>query len=280
MSVPFLLQQFGPGMSVTAVVAFIAALATRWLSPAWTKQIAFAVAAGGAFAAGYRWSLGWPAFPPTDATQWLLFAGIAGIFLGAAYGFCESNRAGRLISFGLLLFGTLSLILAPKFRAGWTFGEGAPWVVALVLGGSLLGCSIDASLRRQSGRLPLLWLLVLAGGASAALALSGSVLLGQLAGLLAAVVFGLNAASLAGANTGRAIVPAVSVLLTGLIACGYFYADLPWSSVLLLALGSLAGLFGQGLSSIRRDLVRAAIAGLPVAAAVALAFKASPPLDY
>jgi hypothetical protein len=282
MSPTFLLQQFAPGMILAALVAFIAGISARWLRASWIKQVAFGLAVGAGYATGHWKSGGWPKFPPADATHWLIYSALGSVVLGVGYGVGRGRWGigGRVVSFGVLLIGTLALILMPKFKNEWTFGQGAAWVTALTLAAALMGWSLDTTIRVQRTRLALLWLLVAAAGASLALALSGSMLLGQLAAVLAAVVCGVIGASVAGACAERAIVPGVATLFVGLITCGYFYAELPWSSTLLLAISPGLAMIVRGVGTVRTDLLRAVIVAVTVGAAVMLALRASPPIDY
>lgn len=274
----FLLQQFAPGVLIGALVAFSLAIVTRWLPAHWLKQALFAAAVGAGYAAGHAKSAGWPSFPPGDATHWLLFSALAAIVLGFCYGI--GPCWGRSASFVALVAGTLALLFAPKFKHGWTAGEGALWMVALAIAAMGTRWPIDAASRDRTRGLSPLWLLVATGGTSIALAMSGSILLGQLAAVLAAVVFGLASAAVIGTPTEPAIVPGLATLYIGLVACGYFYAELPWSSAVLLAIAPSTSFLIRGRESTKHDLLRAAIAVVPVVAAVALAFKNSPPIDY
>jgi hypothetical protein len=263
-----LLQQFAPGAIVAAVVAFAASMIARWVPANWARQLAFSAAMGGGYVAGHAKSAGWPVFPPGDATHWLLFSALGSIAFGFGFGLLRDRWAiGWLASFGVLLVGTLSLLLAPKFKYGWTAGQGALWVVGLTLAAAVTGWALNVTLYRRVSRFPLLWMLMICGGTSAVLAMSGSMLLGQLAAVLAAVITGLTVASACGACAESAVIPGFSTLLIGLVACGYFYAP------------ALA-LFVRGKEPLRQDLLRAAVVAVPVAVAIMLAFRASPSFEY
>jgi hypothetical protein len=276
-----LLQQFAPGAIVAGMIALVAAMLARWLSVKWAKQLAFALAVGGGYAIGHAKSAGWPVFPPGDATHWLLFSALGSIAFGFVFGLLRDRwTIGWLASFAVLLLGSLSLLLAPKFKHGWTTGQGVLWIATLTLAAVVMAWPLDTILRPRVSRCPLLWLLVICGGTGAALAMSGSILLGQLAAVLAAVVVGLSVASAAEVPVECAVVPALSTLFIGLVACGYFYAELPWSSALFLVLAPALALLVLGKASLRLDLLRAGVVAAPVAAAIWLAFRASPSLEY
>jgi hypothetical protein len=126
---------------------------------------------------------------------------------------------------------------------------------------------------------------VLCGGTSVALILSGGLLLGQLAGILsatAATCFLLIIAVRAPFLPSGAAAP-LSLVCAGLLLSGFFYAELPTASALLLALAPTTALLrvGEKSHSQSRALAyRTALVAVPVAIAVVLALHASPPLDY
>ena len=115
--------------------------------------------------------------------------------------------------------------------------------------------------------------------------LSGSLLLGHLACVLiaiAATCFLLIIAVTAPFHPSGAAVP-LSLVCAGLWLSGFFYAELPPASALSLALAPACALLPLGkenYSPWRVLAFRIAFVAVPVAIAVALAFQASPPLDY
>jgi len=281
--VTFLLQQFAPGVVAGGLVAFLVALAARWLPADWRRQLAWAAAVGGGYAAGHAKVANWPAFPPADVTHWLLFSALASIGFGALYGSCRDgwSRVGQIGSLGVLLLATLGLILVPKFKYGWSTSQGVLWLTGLVLASVPMAWTVDRTLQDRGGRWSTLWVLMLWIGISLALALSGSMLLGQLAAVSGAVVFGLVVNAAISGTILRAIVPGLTTLFTGLLVCGYFYAELPWTSGMLLALAPLLALLLPGKrTSFRWELLRTLVVTVPVIAAVILAYRASPKLDY
>jgi hypothetical protein len=203
------------------------------------------------------------------------------IVTGLVYGISRERWAiGGVASFAATLLGALLLLLVPKFKYGWTLGQGALWLAALGSAGVCTAWAIDGAVRNKARRFPLLSFLVILAGTSVALAISGSMMLGQLAAVLSAVIFGLSGASAFGAVGRPAIVPVLATLFIGLIACGYFYAELPMSSAVLLVIAPATSLLLRDEPSFRRELLRAVIAAFPVAAALVLAFRASPPAEY
>ena len=150
----------------------------------------------------------------------------------------------------------------------------------------ILAISLDAAVRRDRSISSPLILTIVASGTGAALMLSGSMLLGQLAMILAAALGAILAAAflLPRAVEGRGVVPVAVAMLASLWLSGYFYSELPIASALLLAAASFPALFmislSERLSSWRAVLMRAGIVIIPVAISVLLAFLASPSLDY
>jgi hypothetical protein len=174
--------------------------------------------------------------------------------------------------------------LGAKFQYGWSLAQGVLWVACLAAAMLLLAAFLDATAQRDASvSLPLI-LAIVAGGTGAALMLSGSMLLGQLAIVLAAtfgaiVVVGLL---LPRATKARGIAPGAVTLLFGLWLSGYFFAELPPASALLLAASSIPALMLVPRTESGRPrrglLLRTGVVIIPVALSVFLAFKASPPL--
>ncbi|MBI1923763.1 hypothetical protein HYR99_05885 [Candidatus Poribacteria bacterium] len=245
------------------------------------------LALGAGYIVGHAGVIGWPPFPPVEATQWLVYLAIAASAVGlleARWGRSTWVRWGvRLLLLGM----TLWLLLRPMLKHNWGPGEAVAWLAGLGIALLLFWGGLDALVKRLSGvSLPLTLLIVAAGG-SVVLGLSGSLLLGQLEGALAAalgvslvVAWWRPAMSLA-----RSALPVVTVLLAGLWMAGYFYAQVPAASALLLAVAPMAAWVGQ-IPSMRRaapwqvNLARAAGVLIPVLLAVLLAISASSSNGY
>jgi hypothetical protein len=79
----------------------------------------------------------------------------------------------------------------------------------------------------------------------------------------------------------RAITPVFALFLGLLLVSGYFFAELPATSALLLAAAPVLGLIPTGrLSRLSAAAIRVILVSLPVVAGVIVALLASPPLDY
>ena len=181
--------------------------------------------------------------------------------------------------------GFLRLLLNAKFQYGWSLPEGVLWIGGLAAGMLVLASSLDAAVRRDKSISSPLILTIVACGTGAALMLSGSVLLGQLAIVLAGALGAILAVAflLPKAIEGRGVVPvAVALLASSLAHAVVFYAELPSASALLLPPHLFPALSLISLQRKRASLVeailllRAGIVIIPVAISVFLAFRASP----
>jgi len=77
------------------------------------------------------------------------------------------------------------------------------------------------------------------------------------------------------------IAPVFALLSGALLVSGYFFANLPGPSAVLLATAPALALIPTGrLSGLPGAALRIILVSLPVAAAVIFAFRASPPLYY
>ena len=82
-------------------------------------------------------------------------------------------------------------------------------------------------------------------------------------------------------HTMEGIAPVSAVLLGVLLVSGYFFAELPGPSAVLLASAPVLALAPTGrLPGLASAALRIILASLPVAAAVIFAFRVSPPLYY
>jgi hypothetical protein len=149
-----------------------------------------------------------------------------------------------------------------------------------------LTCCLDLIERRPFGPATLFSVMtVLSAGTCIALMLSGRLLLGQLACVLTAIgvtCFFLIITVTSPFPPSGAAAP-LSLVCAGLWLSGFFYAEMPSASALLLALAPASALLPLGnenYSPWRVLAFRIALVAVPVAIAVALPFRASPPLDY
>jgi len=280
-----LLKQMLPSAALAAAVAaaLLFVLAFRWKS---ASRCAGAIAIGAGYVAGHVLAAGWSPFPPRNATHWLFWFAVIGVIAAVADAVVRLKGTVRLLTWAIICTMACRLILQPKFSYAWSAAEGWLRVFAIALGVVVLTCCLDLVERRPFGAATLFSVTtILCGGAFIALILSGSLLLGQLACILSAI-----------AATGFLLIIAVttpfhprgaaallSLVCVGLWLSGFFYAELPAASALLLALAPAIALLPVGKESHSQSRVlayRTAFVAVPVALAVVLAYHASPPLDY
>lgn len=240
------------------------------------------LAVGVAYFVGHLFIAGWVSFPPTDTTNWLPYFALAAAVLGAFCGVLAIKAWARVLIFALVSAGALRLLLKPKFQYGWSLSEGWIWVACLGSAMVLLAIILDALVRRSATAVETpAFLLIICGGTFGALMLSGSMLLGQFAAVLGAAVFGSLVFTARKVALGRGIVPVFSLLLGALLVSGYFFAELPVASAMLLAFAPVLAVIPIGMpSKILAFGIRAALVSVPVIVALVLAFRSSPPLDY
>jgi hypothetical protein len=276
-----MLPSAGSGAAVAGALLFV--LARRWKNG---MRCTGAIAIGAGYLAGQVLAAGWSPFPPRRATDWLFWFPVVGVIAAAADALIRPKRTVRLVAWGIICTIACRLILQPKFNYAWSATEGWLRVFAIAVGLVVLTCCFDLVERRPLGSATLFSITtVLGGGGCIALILSGSLLLGQLACILmtiAATCFLFSIAIPAPFLPGGAAAP-LSLVFAGLWLSGFFYAELPAASALLLAFAPALALPGVGRESYARWRIlacRIALVAVPIGIAVAVAFRASPPLDY
>ncbi|MDB6171480.1 MAG: hypothetical protein JWL59_791 [Chthoniobacteraceae bacterium] len=222
----------------------------------------------------------WPSFPPVDATQWLIYFSLAGLAIGLLDK--PSFRIARSIRIGLFTLvsaGFLAALLRFKFSSGWTPAQGVAWIAALLFVILLVASSLHRLAGGTAGRPETFPLLLTAVGAGTAVAImfSGSLLLGQLA-----MIFTTGTALLCLAIwwTGTswnetALVPVATLIFSGLWICGYFFADLPAASALLLALSAPVALIARRPN----PWIAPAVAALIASIAAGIAIQGAVPME-
>lgn len=280
-----LLKQMAPSaVLAAAVAAVILFVFARWRKTA--SRCAGAIAIGVGYVAGHVLAAGWSPFPPRHATHWLFWFAVIGVIVAAADAFVRPKGTVRFVAWAIICTIACRLILQPKFSYAWSATEGWLRVFAIALAIVVLTFCLDLVERSPFGTARLFSVMtVFCGGACVALILSGSLLLGQLACILSTTVatyFVLIIAGRAPFHPSGAAAP-LSLVCAGLLLSGFFYAELPTASALLLALSPAMALLRVGKKShsqSRALAYRAALVAVPVAIAVVLALHASPPLDY
>jgi len=277
----FLLKQILPAVLLAMAVAAGVLGCAWWRGTPRAQRALTPVAVGLGYFFGHLLITGWTPFPPADTTNWLPYFGLAAAGLGAFWaGF--PKVAAAWASFALLAIGALRLLLEPKFRYGWAAGQGWVWVMGLGFGVVLLGITLSALVRRSSAAIEVpLVLFIVSAGISGTLMLSGSFLLGQFGAVFAGAIFAALLFSPRSPVGIDGIAPVFAVFPGVLLVSGYFFAELPGPSAVLLAGAPVLALMPTGdLTGLPSAALRIILVSLPVAAAVIFAFRASPPLYY
>ena len=265
---------------VTSVTGVFLALAWRpWNGPRSNRPgWGAALGLGLGYAAAHGYLVGWPPLPPVTGKQWVFALALAAAIIGSLHTLVSGKRALHYGLCGLLALAVPLATLQSKLRYGWEPGEAVPEIGLLAALAFLWLLSNEDRAERSEGATLPLTLVITTFGASAALGLSSSASLAELAGMLTAGISLYVVASwrwqfVSIAQGGIAVTGAV---LTGLLINGHFFAELPATSGLLLLaapeatrlqkLGPLAELAGW-----KRTLVHATLTAIPVAAAVGLA---------
>ena len=277
----FLLKQILPA----AIIAMMVAAGLCGFALFWGKERARIaldpLPLGVAYFVGHLFVAGWVPFPPTDTTNWLPCFALVAAVLSAFCGVLGIRAWVRVLIFSLVSSGTLRLLLKPKFQYGWSLTEGYTWVACLAAAIVLVAIIFDALVRRPAMAVEMpAFLLIICAGAFGALMLSGSMLLGQFATVLGAAVFGSLVCIARKIALGRGIVPVFSLLLGALLVSGYFFAELPAASAVLLAFAPVLALIPIRMPALPAFGVRATLVSVPILVALVLAFRSSPPLSY
>ncbi len=284
--VPLLIALLIPALAAAAVIcAFLWTRKGGWES----TPAAGAAAAGFGYLAGHIAVRGVPSLPPGESTDWIFYLAMAAALIGLV----ESRLGPRAKAIGRLLISTavpVCLLWRPirgSFEVWWTA------ILLPALGGAvfLLWTSLEALGRRRAGLAREFLVLLSVASASAGVLLSGSLILAQLGGALAA---SLGAAGLAASLPSFARKPrmkvaesasgATAVVLSTVLINGRFYAELSWTNALLFFLSLFGPWIAQTMATSRlsprwRIIAEALSVLLPLAAALGLAFAASPSFD-
>jgi hypothetical protein len=263
-------EAIGLGVLLPAVVAAVVLLPLR-LRPGLSdgaKRLLGGLAIAFGFLAGYI-GLGFAPLKPEDAWNWLPWLGLGAAVVGLV------DRPWLLAAVVRLAGAALAAwLLVPVWESNDLWRLDARVLLGLM---TFLIWSTDRPLPDQANRLWLLLLTLAAAAGAAVLMLGGSAKLAQLAGVLTATLAVATVVMPSGPTPPPGIVPAVAVLLPGLMASGLFDTHslvprasyvLPVFVVLVLDCAALAP------ASARLRFVLLAL--LMLAAAVGLAYWAEP----
>ena len=243
-----------------------------------------AAALGAGYIVGYLGLEGLPIFPPRLGTHWLFYLAVGGLIVAR---FWHLAVWGPIAQIAISII-TPRLLLTSTFKHTWGPIEGIIWwvclAVAIFIFWHLVERSFSALPSGASG--PFVYF-GLSGGTALILALSGSLRLAQHCAILVAL-FAVSWMVTLGLQRDRkrfvfprSASPLVTLLFVGVWMNGYFFAEVPMTSVLLLVfsllstqqIGQIKAV--QGLGARRSMFVQIAAVALPVVVAIGIAVMRS-----
>ncbi len=237
------------------------------------KPIVSALATGAGFLVGYTLIYGNFAFPPIEAQGWLPALLAVNFLVFSFDDLAGFSRKIRIALQGALSISGSALILLPLFKTGFP---------ALQLAAaSLLWFGLWIVLDGRNG--PVLFLV--AAGNAIVSATTGSTMLGQLGGVLAAVLGGHLAFNFPKSHIplGHAGTAVAVTILASLMLIGHAYAETALIPSLLLLCAVPADFLGKHLGRNRKNLemlICGALALIPVAIASAIAIRSYLAQEY
>jgi len=271
------------GFLVPALVA-AAALALGWRGrqPAEGRGWVAALAVAAGYAAGHAAILGLPPFPPIDVTHWAFYIALAaGMLCGLPWP-GGGTAGGRAALRAALALAVPLVVLWPRARHAWSLPQSALWLAGSALAIFALSAALESLVGRRGARGVPPGLTVGTALASATLLASGSALVAQLAGALAAPLGALAVGAwLWPARSALGAALPFASLFSTLLLLGFHYVEMPASSALLLALFPLSPWLVE-LAPLRRLPGRAqsaaatVLCGTPAAVAALIAWNARP----
>ncbi len=249
--------------------------AGRFTAGHWGGAIGFA----GAYFATYVLLKSWPGMPPERADDWQAWSVVALGAMGVAQRWWGGKWFVAVPMRVAVSGGMLALLLRSQIEYNWDGAERWLWLGGLTAAVAAQWQSLETLASRRAGAsLPLsLWALCAIAGATFAAA--GSAFFGQLAGGLAAA-FGA-ALVLAwwapGLTLSGGAMAVFAPLYCGLVARGYFHAELPVYSTAVLYLAPFALWWGEERRVLYQRpwkgvLVRAGVVAAPAAVALLIAY--------
>ena len=218
-------------MSVLLPAVFSGSLLYLGLRLGWGDSRASALALGLAIYLSYGLALGFPPWPPIEATQRLVVCGPLLVIpvalmrmLGRNGPWAWSVPAVLVALFFLALF-------QPSIEYSWKGSDAALWIGGTTMLSILFWMHSSWAAQAEQAWLALA-AVVFMGMLAVALAATGSALLGQVAGVVAAALGGFTLLALRVSPTeiAQRIIPSFAFFAASLIAIGHLYSELPAAS--------------------------------------------------
>ena len=238
------------------------------------RLTAFAVVSG--YIIGYLGIEGSLPLSPREGIHWLFYLAIAAFVIEGVL-FLPA-RVRLFVHFALAVV-IPRLILNAKFKYAWGNLEELIWWACLALAIFFFFTSVDKGMHLlPTGAAQPFVFLGIAGGSALILALSGSMRLAQHAGVLVAMFAAIWIAMLllprffrTDASLPDFFISGAAYLLVGLWLNGYFYAEVPAASAILLAVSPAMAWISKGKSA----PIQIACIALPVIVAMGIAIALS-----
>ncbi len=227
------------GVLVPFAVSALVLLLGRALPPRAQPAVSL-VAAVLAFIVAQIALTGRPELPPSEASQWLVWILPVLVPLGLVCAHLPvwARTLGGIVG----VYGALYLVLRPMVQWTWeSTAVAAAWNSVFGLMAALIFAGLAALTRAHDpGRSPRFVVIGLLTATSIALAATGSLMLAQLAGAMAAAVGPLALARPQQIAFPPLLVYVVALLLAMLLAMGVCYSNLPLPLAGLLSLAGLS----------------------------------------
>jgi hypothetical protein len=231
------------GALIPAVLTCVLALAGKRIAAKASATVQASIApiscAAGVLA-GYVVIRGWPAWPMADATATVAYLAIVACGVAIALNALRppDTTARKLLSLAIVLIAFAPFLwrMTRSLRMyEWSDKESALWLAGLSAGVALLWWSVDELYKRARGPRPEVILTTVASAGWVVLHQSGSALLGQLSGTLAAAMAGLTIATIAcPARLRRGTSVVFAMVFAALLINGHLLAELSPTAGLLL----------------------------------------------
>ena len=226
------------------------------------------------YLAGHVGILGWPALPTLESKEWVAWLVLAATAIGIVETTADLPRWSRWTLRSLFVAVGLELVLRSMIENAWTPTESTAWLVGLEVALLASWWNLEVQAERLSGPGWVVPLGLVSVGWAVVQTLGGGASAGQLDGVLASTFLG--ALTTVGLRPGPALSrggpPVALTALAGLGLTGYFYAEVPPSSAVLLALAPWAPWVDRiGLIRRRSYWTRASVRFLVVLLIVGLA---------
>lgn len=242
-----------------------------------------AVALGAGYIVGFLGLEGLPAFPPRLGIDWVCYLAIIGLI---AAGFWHLPVWGPITQVAISIL-IPRLLLSSRFKHTWGPSEGIIWWVCLAVVIFIFWYFVEQSFSAiPAGASGPFVYFGLSGGTALILALSGSLRLAQHCGILVALLAVLWIITLVLQRDRKPFVfprgtsPIATLLFVGIWMNGYFFAEVPTVSAILLVISPILAQVErikavQELGARRSTFVQIAAIALPVVIAIGIAVARS-----